>query len=150
MRARVILAAVMVLCAATPAAANAAPTGPFGPLAGSPLTSVVTTVPFNTYAPDTLVVSRSLGLTYVNADTASHDVVAYSAKRPDGSAPWCDAFEDTYAPASVDCPLFWSELIPGGGSVERVQGLQDTVVGREYEFYCSIHPYMRGTIKVVE
>lgn len=124
--------------------------GPLGPLAGSGLTGTVTTVPFNTYLPDTLVVSRSLGLSYVNVDTASHDVVALEARRPDGSAPWCANFEDPEHPASQDCPLFWSPLIPGGGSETPVLGLADTKVGSTYTFYCSIHPYMTGTIQVVE
>lgn len=124
--------------------------GLLDPLGGSPLTGVVTTVPVNTYAPDTLVVSRTLGLKYVNVDTARHDVVALEAKRPDGSAPWCGDFENTENPAVHDCPLFWTPLIPGGGSETPVLGLEDTAVGESYAFFCSIHPYMTGTIEVVE
>ena len=118
--------------------------GPLGPLAGVGLSSTVTTVPFNTYAPDTLVVSRSLGLRYLNADTARHDVVAREARRPDGSAPWCKDFD------AGTCPLFWTPLVAGGGSEAPVQGLEDAEVGRTYTFYCTIHPYMVGTLRVVE
>ena len=114
------------------------------------MTGQITTVPFNTYAPGTIVVSRSLGLTYTNLDTASHDVVARDAKRADGSAPWCADFEDPEDPGASDCPLFWSELIAGGGTQTPVLGLQDTKPGAAYTFYCSIHPYMTGTMQVVE
>lgn len=150
MRVPAILAAVACATAALPAAASAAPRGPFGPLAGSGLTTVVTTIPIDTYLPDTMLVSRSLGLTLVNTDTARHDIVARDDRRPNGSAPWCDEFEDPEDPAAENCPLFWSPLIPGGGSTTPIIGLQDTVEGRDYTFYCSIHPAMVGTIKVVE
>lgn len=119
--------------------------GPLGPLAGSPLTGTVTTVPYNTYAPDTLVVSRSLGLRYVNADIADHDVVAFADARPAGSAEWCADFDAVGDP----CPLFWTPLIQTGEEVP-VLGLEDTSAGESYVFYCSIHPYMKGTIEVVE
>ena len=127
-----------------------APPGPLSGLSGAGVTGQITTVPFNTYAPGRIVVSRSLGLTYTNLDTASHDVVALEAKRPDGSAPWCDGFKDPEEPDAEACPLFWSKLIPGGGTQTPVLGLQDTKVGGSYSFYCSIHPYMTGTIEVAE
>lgn len=124
--------------------------GPLGPLTGTGLTGTVTTVPFNTYLPETVLVSRSLGLRYVNLDTARHDVVALEDRRPDGSAAWCAEFENPEDPASEDCPLFWSPLIPGGGSETPVLGLEDTKPGQSYAYYCSIHTSMKGTIEVVE
>lgn len=123
--------------------------GPLAPFQDTAAKGLITTVPINTYLPSTLPVSRSLGLTYVNADILDHDVVAYEAKRPDGSAPWCGTFEDMEDPSAVECPLFWSPLIPSGETTP-VLGLQDTKVGESYSFYCSIHPSMRGTIQVVE
>lgn len=124
--------------------------GALDPLTGAGVSTAVTTVPFNTYAPDRLVVSRSLGLRYVNADAASHDIVAIDARRPDGSAPWCGGFKNLENPASQDCPLFWTPVIAGGGTQTPVLGLEDAKVGETYRFMCSIHPYMVGTIEVVE
>ena len=117
---------------------------PLDPLSGAGVSSTVTTVPFNTYAPDTLVVSRSLGLRYVNVDTARHDVVALDARRPAGSAPWCANYE------AGKCPLFWSPLIPGGGSETPVLGLEDAKPGETYSFFCTLHNYMVGTLRVVD
>jgi plastocyanin len=116
-----------------------------GPADGLPSTgasSLITTVPYNTYAPDTVPVVSSQGLRYINVDTARHDVVAKTAKRPDGSAPWCEDY------GSGECPLFWTPLIPGGGSEATVQGLEDAAPG-SYDFFCTIHPYMVGKIEVV-
>ncbi len=135
--------------AASDAADDPAPS-PLGGASGLGISSQITTVPFNTYAPSTILVSRSLGLTYTNLDTANHDVVAGDARRADGSAPWCETFEDPEDPGAQGCPLFWSELIPGNGTQTPVRGLKDTTVGESYSFYCSIHPYMTGTIQVVE
>lgn len=113
--------------------------------------SVIATVPRDTYAPPAVLVARDEPLTYVNLDANRHDVVArvYAGAgkrethvRPDGSAPWCADFEG-------DCPLFWSELIAGPGSSTPVLGLEDAEVGATYEFYCTIHPYMVGTLTVV-
>lgn len=149
MRTSVALAATAVVSAIAPAAASAQAPDPFGPLAETGLSSVITTVPVNTYAPDTVPVVRSLGLKYVNLDAARHDVVALDATRPDGSAEWCDAYENPDDPEAEDCPLFWSPLIPGGGSETMVQGLDDTEAGTSYSFFCSIHPYMVGKLEVV-
>ena len=118
--------------------------GPLDPLSGAGVSSTVTTVPFNTYAPKTLVVSRSLGLKYVNFDTARHDVVALEAKRQNTTASWCTTFDEG------TCPLFWTPLIPGGGTETPVLGLKDTKVGESYRFYCTIHPYMVGDLQVAE
>jgi plastocyanin len=121
--------------------------GPEGPAASQ----VVTAVPQDTYLPKVVLATRAGSLTFLNADLNRHDVVArvYDGAtlradhtRPDGSAPWCEDF-------SGDCPLFWSELIEGPGQATEVLGLEGAVVGTSYEFYCSIHPNMRGTLQVV-
>jgi hypothetical protein len=89
-----------------------------------------------------MVVSRRLGANYPTLDMNLHDVVARDDFRPDGSAPWCTDYP------SGTCPLFWTPLIDGSGTMAPVQGLEDAVAGRDYTFYCSIHPYMVGTFTV--
>lgn len=74
----------------------------------------------------------------VNTDGVPHSIVSY-AQRPDGSAPWCEFFDDG------ECPLFWSE--PVLQPLTPVQGLADTTAG-EYAFYCGVHPTMRGTVLI--
>jgi hypothetical protein len=44
-------------------------------------------------------------------------------------------------------PLFRSRL-SGIGEVVPVEGLDRVQSGRQYGFYCSIHPGMRGTLLV--
>lgn len=105
--------------------------------------SVITAVPVNTYAPGKVVAPGAAGLLFANFDLNRHDVVASDDMRPDGSAEWCKDFEPG------KCPLFWSPLIAGGGTQTPVFGLEDAEPGRSYRFYCSIHPYMHGTIDVV-
>jgi plastocyanin len=46
------------------------------------------------------------------------------------------------------CPVFWAPLLGLGESAD-LQGLKNTVAGRSYTFYCSLHPGMRGTLAVV-
>lgn len=137
------VAAVGVLLFAT----NPSPVPAQGALDG-----VITAVPRDTYLPDMIVVTRDGHVTYTNLDLAEHDVVArvYDNNfepradyiRPDGSAPWCANYFG-------DCPLFWSELIPGAGTSTAVLGIADTEVGKSYEFFCTIHQWMRGTLTVV-
>jgi plastocyanin len=152
----------MLRLAATAAAAFvtlAAPAATNAVAKSQTVNSVVTTLPFERYAADTLVVLKSHSLRYVNLDTEWHDVVARDATRPNRSAPWCKYYPvDPDHPNVQTCPLFWTALKPPGGSdpqsvVARksdaiVQGLQDAKVGSTYTFYCSIHPWMVGTIQV--
>jgi plastocyanin len=67
-------------------------------------------------------------LSFVNLDTVQHDVVSVD-KAPDGA------------------PLFRSKLI-GLGESAPVQGLERVKAGQSYEFFCSVHPGMRGTLYV--
>jgi plastocyanin len=154
-------AAVLLAGAIAPAGASAHEPNPFETLGSAGVTGVVVSYPFERYAPDPVLVSRSLGLRYVNLDTGWHNVVALDARRPDGSAPWCKNYPaDPEQPGVEQCPLFWTPLLPPGGSdpsyvTDRrsdymVEGLQDTKVGEKYTYYCEIHPLMKVTIEVVE
>jgi len=159
MRRLALTAAAALVTLAAPGAAAAAPESQ--PCSTDAPTAVVTTVPFERYAPDTVYLSKSLGLCYVNLDTEFHDVVALGATRPSDSAPWCVHYPpDPDDPTRETCPLFWTPLLPPGGtdpnlviarrSDAQVQGLEDTEVGKTYTFFCSIHPLMTGTIEVVQ
>lgn len=116
---------------------------PLRTLSNAGVQSQVVAVPVNTYAPTDLYVDRKLGLNYTNFDLNRHDVVARDDFRPDGSAAWCADFP------SGRCPQFWTPLIDGGGTQAKVLGLEDAEVNKTYTYYCSIHPYMVGTITVV-
>jgi hypothetical protein len=60
-----------------------------------------------------------------------------------GKDPWCKRF------AKGKCPVFLAPLLGLGESAE-LQGLKNTVAGKSYTFYCSLHPGMRGTLAVVD
>jgi plastocyanin len=150
----VIGAALGVLVA--PGAASAA-TKP----CDTKLQTFVFAYPVEHYGPQDLQVSKSAGLCYVNLDLEWHDVVALNATRPSDSAPWCVNFPpDPDDPTRETCPLFWTPLIaPGGndplGLANRqhdveVQGLEDAQVGQTYTYFCSIHPFMTGTITITQ
>jgi polyvinyl alcohol dehydrogenase (cytochrome) len=78
----------------------------------------------------TAVASTSVGgsLNFVNLDVAKHDVTSVD-KGPDGK------------------PLFNTPLIDLGESA-AVEGLDRVTSGRTYEFFCTIHPGMRGRLAV--
>jgi polyvinyl alcohol dehydrogenase (cytochrome) len=67
-------------------------------------------------------------LEFANLDLAKHDVQS-TEKGPDGS------------------PLFSTPLIDFGETAP-VAGLDRVQAGQSYEFFCSIHPGMRGTLNV--
>lgn len=77
-------------------------------------------------------------LTHVNADLPRHDVIAVNAYGPDDQ-PWCNRF------SQGQCPLFWSPLI-GIGGTSQVLGLENLEPLTTYEFTCSIHAGMVGTL----
>jgi polyvinyl alcohol dehydrogenase (cytochrome) len=102
---------------------------------------------FAGYLTPTMVASKSAGrVLYTNLDVVRHDVV--QDPRTDGVAgkgkdPWCTRF------AKGKCPVFWAPLL-GLGETAELRGLKNTVAGRTYTFYCSLHPGMRGTLAVVD
>jgi plastocyanin len=93
------------------------------------------------YVPPVVPADRSGTLTYVNLDIKRHNVVATEAG-PD-TQPWCAVFYP-----GKPCPVFWSELI-GTGKTTPVLGLANVVTARPYEFVCTIHPGMKGTLIAV-
>lgn len=78
-------------------------------------------------------------LTYTNLDIDAHDVVS-DDNSLDGAPPHCFQFPPG------GCPLFYSPLI-GLGETSPVYGA-DLVEPGLYGFYCSVHPWMRGTLVV--
>ncbi len=133
MRKILLLTAAVVLVAAAASPAHAAAvvvTGPGGFVAG--------------YAPPVVVIAPGEPITYANADIAPHNFVAYEAymnKKQAKKAPWCSGYD------RGKCPLFWSQTITAGQSTE-VLGLENVRSGKQYTFYCSIHPGMKGTLVV--
>ena len=127
----VVAAACLVLVGAPPAtAATAVVTAPGGFAAG--------------FLPPVVVIAPGEDITYVNADIAPHDFVAYESymtKKQAKKAPWCSGFD------RGKCPLFWSQTITAGQSTE-VLGLENVESGAQYTFYCSRHPGMKGTLIV--
>lgn len=118
------------------------------PLAGTanaapePKATPVLAVPgstFTTYATPVAAYQHGATMTFQNLDIFAHDVVAKSAFRS-ADKPWCGNFPQG------KCPLFWSPLIGLAGET-TVQGLEDAAPGT-YEFYCTIHASMRGTLVV--
>jgi plastocyanin len=110
-------------------------------------------------------------LTFANLDIQRHDVVAATAVAPNqctspnpaicpaGTPFWCLPPDPTQAwtPTGGDndlpfppgtCPMFWSRLISVGTTTE-VFGLEHLTSGTAYEFLCSIHRMMRGTLVAV-
>jgi len=107
--------------------------GPEPPGGGDlpPLEGIVATGPGATYygyLPPATVTEVGGPLNYTNGDIARHDVVARE-RGADGQ------------------PLFKSELAALGETVP-VNGLENVESGKTYEFFCSVHPGMRGQLIV--
>lgn len=95
--------------------------------------TVITSTPGDAvkgYTTPVMVASKSGSLTYANFDVAPHDVVSN-------------------APGPIDGALFRSALI-GLGMTAEVEGLENTVAGQAYSFYCSLHGSMKGTLHIVD
>ncbi len=91
------------------------------------------------YATPVSAVAPLGGLTFHNLDVPPHNVVALDATGPDEN-PWCDPYP------TGECPAFWSELV-GAGETAEVVGV-DALDPGTYEFYCTVHPWMTGTLLV--
>ncbi|HLE96345.1 MAG TPA: hypothetical protein VI997_03160 [Candidatus Thermoplasmatota archaeon] len=97
------------------------------------------------YVVDVAVVDVAGTLTFTNTDLRSHDVVASD----DGPAtnPWCSRY------TTRACPLFASPLVGGnplaGPAEAVVEGIHQLTPLVSYEFECSIHPGMEGTLTAI-
>jgi outer membrane protein assembly factor BamB len=80
------------------------------------------------FATRTVVVPRGTGAAFTNGDSAAHDIVS-RVRDADGR------------------PLFRSKITTLGTTSE-VSGVQALLDG-DYDFFCSLHPAMTGTLKVV-
>ena len=134
MRTYIIAAALALATAGVVQPASAADlyyvTGPASMFAGY-------TLPF-------MVVAEGDTLTFVNLDGFQHDVISRAMQPGTGDA-WC-AEAGFIAPGS--CPLFWSSLI-GVAALTPVLGMDNVVSGETYDFFCSIHANMEGTLVVL-
>jgi len=83
--------------------------------------------PPNQFVGGNITMAQGEKLTFTNVDTATHDVTA-NAAGPDGK------------------PLFASAKI-GPGQSAPVEGAQYLTTG-QYDYICSIHHFMKGTITV--
>ncbi len=129
--ASVIAAAAAVLLAVpAPAHAAVAAAAPGGFLAG--------------FATPVVTAAQGEAITFANADVAPHNFVAdgvYLSKKDSKKARWCTA----YTPKN--CPLFWSATITAGETAD-VEGVERLEAGKQYPFFCTVHPAMKGTLVV--
>lgn len=95
----------------------------------------------STYTTQVVAVEQGGDLAFTNADLMRHDVIS-TAKGTDDAA-WCDPYPEGA------CPLFWSRLV-GLGEETPVLGLDALEPGQTYEFFCSIHPGMTGTLVALD
>lgn len=93
------------------------------------------------YASVVVVADVAGTLTLTNADLTAHDVVS-KALGPDDN-PWCGRYVGHHV-----CPLFASPLV-GVGEQAQVEGIDQLKPGTTYEFFCSIHHWMRGTLVAI-
>jgi plastocyanin len=115
---------------AAPASSAVAVSGPGGYAAGY-VTPVVVTAPGE-------------AITYANFDVAPHNFVASDAflsKKLAKKAEWCSGYY------KGKCPVFWSQTITAGETTE-VEGVDFLESGAQYEFICTLHPNMKGTLVV--
>ena len=116
-----------------PAGVGTPPPPPVGPvpLPGGVSATIVAGpgAQYTTYATPIMVVAAGGSLAFTNGDVMLHDVVARD-KAQDGT------------------PLFRSELVGLGGTSEIV-GLEQLEAGHSYQFTCSIHNGMSGTLVAV-
>jgi len=92
------------------------------------------------YVLDQVVADVAGTLTFTNLDLRAHDVVSDADGPPDN--PWCGRF------LNRACPLFASPLVGLGGQA-TVEGTDQLAPLESYAFYCSIHPWMTGTLTAV-
>ncbi|HEV2757518.1 MAG TPA: plastocyanin/azurin family copper-binding protein [Actinomycetota bacterium] len=123
-------AAALLLTVPAPAHAAVAAAAPGGFVAG--------------FATPVVVAAPGEAITFANADVAPHNFVAdgvYLAKKDAKKARWCSAY------TLKNCPLFWSPTIAAGETAD-VEGTDYLEAGKQYPFFCSVHPGMKGTLVV--
>ena len=119
-----------LLVPAAPAGAAVAAAGPGGFAAG--------------YLTPAVVVEKGEAITFFNGDVPQHDFVASDAFVPKKAArktKWCSGYR------KGKCPLFWSARI-GAGQTTEVLGLKRLKSGKQYAYFCTLHPNMKGTLVV--
>lgn len=119
-----LVAGLLTLAAAPGASAATIASGPLAASAGYLTPSVSMTV--------------GETVTFMNVDIAAHDVTARKTFRPK---------RKKGKPRPPAQPLFKTPLIGFGQSAE-VAGLERVRAGQSYEFYCSLHSSMTGTLTV--
>lgn len=96
------------------------------------------------FVPPVMVAPAGQSGTFVNADPVSYFHNLWSTAHFSGTVPsyakWCTPF------AKNTCPKFWSDTV-AGGSVTPILGIERLTPG-QYEFYCSLHGTMSGTLIV--
>lgn len=123
-------AAALTLVVPAPAHAAVAAAAPGGFLAG--------------FATPVVAATQGEAITFVNADVAPHNFVAdgvYLSKKDAKKARWCTAY------TAKNCPLFWSATVAAGETAD-VEGVERLESGKQYPFFCSVHPAMKGTLVI--
>ena len=129
-RATILAAAALVVAGSAPAHAAVAAAGPGGFVAG--------------FATPVVVAAQGEAISFANADVAPHNFVAdgvYLSKKDAKKARWCTAY------TSKTCPLFWSATV-GAGETADVEGVEGLESGKQYPFFCSVHPGMKRTLVI--
>ena len=96
------------------------------------------------FATPVVVAAQGETVTFVNADAAPHNFVAdgvYLSKKDAKKSRWCSGY------TLKTCPLFWSPTI-AAGETTGVEGLERLEAGKQYPFFCSLHPGMKGTLVI--
>ncbi|MDQ3957132.1 MAG: plastocyanin/azurin family copper-binding protein [Actinomycetota bacterium] len=127
-----VLAAAVALVAgaSAPAHAAVAAAGPGGFLTG--------------FATPVVVSAPGEAISFTNGDIAPHNFVAdgiFLPRKEAKKARWCTSFTAT------SCPLFWSPTITAGETAD-VEGVERLESGKQYPFYCTVHPGMKGTLVI--
>ncbi len=92
------------------------------------------------YDSELFVADKDGAISYVNLDVTRHDVVAVATGAVVRS--YCSS-SDT---ENGTCPLFATPVIPGLGNTAVVEGTEDLVPGVLYDFYCTVHPWMKAQL----
>jgi plastocyanin len=79
------------------------------------------------YQTTSLTISKGDSVAFQNLDLAPHDVTSSTLKKKR--------------------PIFQSRIVNFGSSAP-VTGIQKVKSKKSYGYFCSIHPYMKGTIRV--